>query len=232
MNIRTVILLVFYILLVIAVIPVLLICFVLGVREPLLGIGRWAMRVSRGLLGIHVDVVGLDQAKTNRPAVYMANHSSLLDGPLLFILIPRPPRIIIKAGVFRLPIVGWGMKYVGFVPVDRRGARAGRAAIDRAARLMREKGYSFLIFPEGTRSRDNRLQSFRRGGFFLALAAEAPIIPVTIQGTYALMPKGVSAPKRGSVRVIFHPAVSVEGRRPEDMADLMEAVRARIADSN
>ena len=148
----------------------------------------------------------------------MPNHLSFLDGPLVMMLIPGAARVILKRSVLRLPIVGLGMRHVGFVPVDRKGAAGGKRSIARAAALMRDRGYSFLIFPEGTRSRDGNLRAFRRGGFFLALESGAPIVPVTIRGTFELMPKGQWFARRGTVRVAFHEPVPVTGYTMETMA--------------
>jgi len=159
----------------------------------------------------------------------MSNHASLLDGPLIFMLIRRPIRVIMKTSVFRLPVVGPGMRFVGFVPVDRRGEKTGRGALEAAARMMRDKGYSFLIFPEGTRSRTGKLQPLRRGGFFLARSAEAPIVPVSVRGTLEILPKGKLLPKKGTIRVVFHPAILFPGPSPEGMDAWMAAVRERLS---
>jgi 1-acyl-sn-glycerol-3-phosphate acyltransferase len=113
--------------------------------------------------------------------------------------------------------------------VDRKGARKGKARIELAARMMRERSYSFLIFPEGTRSRDGRLGAFRRGGFFLALESGAPIVPVAIRGTYEMMPRGRWYVGKGRVRVDFLAPVPSEGTAVETMPDLMEKVRSAIA---
>jgi 1-acyl-sn-glycerol-3-phosphate acyltransferase len=112
--------------------------------------------------------------------------------------------------------------------VDRKGTEGGKKSIAQAAKLMREKGYSFLIFPEGTRSRDGKLQPFRRGGFFLALEGGAPIVPVSIRGTFEIWPKGQRAARRGKVSVVFHDPVPVAGFAPATMGELMERVRQAI----
>ena len=93
---------------------------------------------------------------------------------------------------------------------------------------MREEGYSFLIFPEGTRSRSGKLQEFRRGGFFLAQTSQSAIVPISIDGTFELMPKGSFFVKKGIIRVSFHPPVSVEGNRKEDLPALIQEVREKI----
>ena len=120
------------------------------------------------------------------------------------------------------------MKYVGFVPVDRKHAQRGKEAIERAARQMRERGYSFLIFPEGTRSLDGTFGIFRRGGFFLAVETGAPIVPVAIRGTFEIMPKGSFFVKKGTIRVAFRPPIPVQNMGEKDLAGLIDLVRMSI----
>ncbi len=207
---------------------VLLVFWPFGIREPLFTLVKWAMELGLRILAIRVEVSGREAVDKNARYVFMANHLSFIDGPLLFRLIPQHVRVILKKSVFRIPIVGQGMSFVGFVPVDRKGMRGGRNSIETAGRLMRERGYSYLIFPEGTRSRDGRIQPFRRGGFFLALDAGAPIVPISISGTFALMPKGSMFARSGRVRVRFHPPVATERYSREAMAGLMAEVKAAI----
>ena len=225
---RTALLVIFYVIVVIALTPFILFCMLTGLREPIVGAGLWAMRVSRRVLGITIDVAGLERIDPGTSYVFMPNHISFLDGPLVMVLIPGVARVILKKSILRIPIVGTAMRFVGFVPVDRKGAEGGKKSIARAVRLMRARGYSYLIFPEGTRSRDGLMGPFRRGGFFLALASGAPIIPVTISGTRELMPKGQWFARRGKVRVVFHEPIPVTGTTPEAMAGLMEKVRGAI----
>jgi 1-acyl-sn-glycerol-3-phosphate acyltransferase len=227
--IRTFFLVLFYAVLVILLTPFILLCMLAGWRDPLIAVGQWAMRAGRRILGIRLEVSGLDELERRTPYVYMPNHMSFLDGPMLEMLIPGAARIILKKPVLRIPVVGLAMRFVGFVPVDRKGEEGGKKSIARAAVLMREKGYSFLIFPEGTRSRDGKLQRLRRGGFFLALETGAPIVPVTIRGTFALMPKGQRFARKGSVAVEFHEPVPVTGYAAKTMGDLIDRVRTAIA---
>jgi 1-acyl-sn-glycerol-3-phosphate acyltransferase len=229
MNMRASFLLLIYALIIILVAPVLLVCWVLGLREPLMAISRWAMRVSRAVMGIKVDVSGLDRFDHKASYVFMPNHLSFLDGPMMVMVIPQSVRVIVKKSVFGIPILGWAMLHVGCVPVDRRAGGGGIKSIEKAARLMKERGYSFMIYPEGTRSLDGRLRRFRRGGFFLAIAGGAPIVPVTIKGTFELMPKGQFGAKRGTVSVEFHPPVPVDGYSEGNVADLVERVRAAVS---
>ena len=227
---RTVALVFLYAVIIILATPFVLVCMALGLRGPLVAIGRWAMALSRVVLGIRVEIEGREHIPRGQPAVYMANHLSFLDGPLLFLILPQPVRVILKKSIFRIPIVGLGMRFIGFVPVDRKGKEGGKKSILRAARMMRERGYSFFMFPEGTRSRDGKLQAFRRGGFFLALEAQAPIVPVVIRGTFEIMPKGAFLVRRGTIRVEFLEPVETAGLGLKDLDSLRDAVRLRIAE--
>jgi len=212
-------------------IPVILVCALLGLRDGFLVYGRWMMKVGRFLLGISIDASGLDRLDRNTPYVFMCNHLSFLDAPMLVTVIDRPVRFIVKRFVFRIPVLGLGMRFSGYVPLDKEGFGEGRKRIARAVRLVREKGYSFLVYPEGTRSWEGKLLRFRRGGFFLALDSGAPIVPVSIQGTYELMPRGSRHIRKGTVRIVFHEPIAVAEYSAETMPALMERVRAAITAS-
>ena len=208
---------------------VLLLSALLRRPEAFLAYGVWTMRVGQRLLGITVEAEGRDRLDRRTPYVFMCNHLSFLDAPALVTVIDRPVRSIVKRFVFRIPVFGWGMRLAGFVPVDKEGIGEGRKRIARASGLIREKGYSFLVFPEGQRSWDGRLQPFRRGGFFLALEAGAPIVPVSIAGTFELMPRVSRRVRRGHVRIVFHEPIAAADFSPETLPELMERVRAAIA---
>ncbi|UCE39955.1 MAG: 1-acyl-sn-glycerol-3-phosphate acyltransferase [Candidatus Aminicenantes bacterium] len=225
---RTIILLIIYVLITLLLIPVLLLCYVIGNSRPLLWAGKNAMRIGPKILGIRIKVSGIDVIEQNKSYIFMSNHLSFLDGPLLYFVIPLPIRVILKKEIFRIPVIGLGMKQVDFVPVDRKSMRGGKKSIDHAASLMKEKGYSFLIFPEGTRSRNGKLQEFRRGGFFLATASQSAIIPISIQGTYELMPKGRFFVKKGNIKVAFHPPIYVNGYNKDNLPILLKEVRFAI----
>lgn len=226
---RTIACLCVYAALVLALAPVIFVCVLFDLAEPLGAVGKAALKIGRPILGLRVRVAGLGRIPRRTPCVYMANHESLLDGPILFAVIPGLVRVILKKEVFRIPVVGPGMRTADFIPVDRKGAQGGRRSIGRAARLMAERAFSYLVFPEGTRSRDGRLQPFKRGGFFLALACGAPVVPVTIRGTYELLPRGRFFVRPGAVRVEFHEPVPADGSGAEAMPRLMDRVRAVLS---
>ena len=225
---RTALVFVLFLVYLVFLVPALPLCALLGLREPLISVGRAFARMGRAVLGIRMEISGLDRFDPRAPYVFMPNHASFLDGPLVMLAIPGTARVILKKSILRVPVLGLAMRHVGFVPVDRKGAEGGKKSIARAAALIRERGYSFLIFPEGTRSRDGSLQPFRRGGFFLALASGAPVVPVTVRGSFELMPKGQRSARRGKVGIVFHLPIPVAGHTPETMGRLMDEVRAAI----
>jgi 1-acyl-sn-glycerol-3-phosphate acyltransferase len=210
-------------------VPVLLVCVLFGLRDAFLSYGAWMMKAGRLILGIDMDVAGRGRLDRKTPYVFMSNHLSFLDGPLLVTVVDRPVRFVVKRFVFRVPVLGLGMRFAGYVPLDKEGAGEGRKRIARAVELIRHRGYSFLVYPEGTRSPEGTLLPFRRGGFFLALDAGAPIVPVSIRGTYELMPRGARRIGKGAVRIVFHEPIAVSDFGPETMPELMERVRAAIA---
>ncbi len=212
-----------------AAIPVLLFCVVFGLRDGFLAYGYWMMKVGRAILGIKLEVAGLDRLDRGAPYVFMSNHLSFLDAPLFVTVADRPVRFVAKRFVFRIPVLGLGMHFAGYVPLDREGTGEGRKRIARAVELIRTQGYSFLVYPEGTRSPEGKPLPFRRGGFFLALDSGAQVVPVSIAGTYELMPRGSRRIRSGKVRIVIHEPIPVSGYSAETMPELMERVRAAIA---
>lgn len=225
---RTIVLCIVYGIIAILFIPVIILCFLIRWPHPIILIGKGAIRLGQKILGMRLEVSGLERIEKKTSYVFMCNHLSAVDGPLLFMLIPQSIRVILKKEAFRIPVIGLAMRLVGFIPVDRKGLRGGKKSIDRATRTIKEKGYSFLIFPEGTRSRDGKLQLFKRGGFFLALNSQVPVAPVSIQGTFELMPKKSFFIKKGNVRVAFHPVVPVQEFSHDSLPRLMDRVRDAV----
>jgi 1-acyl-sn-glycerol-3-phosphate acyltransferase len=225
---RTIVLCIVYGIIAILFIPVIILCFLIRWPHPIILIGKGAIRLGQKILGMRLEISGLERIEKKTSYVFMCNHLSAVDGPLLFMLIPQSIRVILKKEAFRIPVIGLAMRLVGFIPVDRKGLRGGKKSIDRATRTIEEKGYSFLIFPEGTRSRDGKLQLFKRGGFFLALNSQVPVAPVSIQGTFELMPKKSFFIKKGNVRVVFHPVVPAQEFNRDTLPRLMDRVRDAV----
>lgn len=173
-----------------------------------------------------VVLQGLENLKPGQNYIFMANHVSNLDPPVLIPSVPGRCSVLVKKELFRTPILGTGMHQADLVPVDRRDREAAIESI-RAATEVLKKGLHMVIYPEGTRSADGRLLPFKKGPFHLAMDSGVPVIPVTILGTFESWPKTRFALRPGTSTVIFHPAI--ESREFTDRDALMAAVRESIA---
>ncbi|BBO82182.1 1-acyl-sn-glycerol-3-phosphate acyltransferase [Desulfosarcina ovata subsp. sediminis] len=142
----------------------------------------WVSRVK-------ITVVGAERLDQKRSYIYMANHQSNADIPLLLGRLPVQFRWLAKAELFRIPIFGRAMRGVGYISIDRSNRKSAFESLTRAARTIRD-GTSVLIFPEGTRSPDGNLLPFKKGGFVLAVDSGVPIVPIVIRGTRDIVPKG------------------------------------------
>lgn len=186
------------------------------------GIVRWGVRAA----GIRVEITGREHVPAGVACIILPNHVSNLDPPVLFPAVPGMAAAMLKKGLMRIPFLGTGMRLGGFVPVERSSRREdAKASVEKAAESLR-RGLHMLIFAEGTRSKDGRLQPFKRGPFYLAMETGAPIVPVTIRGTETMMRKGSVAITPGMAHVEF-----LEPLWPKDFAtreELMAAVRDRM----
>lgn len=189
-----------------------------------------AMRLIRAGLrtgGVRVSVSGLENLQAGRRCIFMANHCSNLDPPVLIPLIPQRCSVLLKKELMNIPILGRAMKMGGYIPVERGHKReAAQASVAAAGRAL-DSGLHILVFPEGTRSVDGRLATFKKGPFFLAMQTGAPIIPVAISGTQRLMGKGSSLVTPGEVSVRMLEAIDPAGFTTRE--ELTVAVRAAIA---
>ncbi len=193
---------------------------------------RWGRRLLRWglrLAGLRVEVT-FRADPPDPPVLFVANHQSLLDPPVLLAYPPHDVRVFPKVELFRVPIMGTLMRVAGFVPIDRQRPEVARRELQRALDRLRQQ-VSFLIFPEGTRSPTGRLQAFRRGGFVLAIEAGVPIVPVSLWGTYEALPKGAWRIRPGRVRVVVHPAVPTRGLTVDDRHALSARVWEQIRDA-
>ncbi len=172
-------------------------------------LARFHARGTLKLAGISLRVEGLSVLDPSRSYIYVSNHASLFDIPVVLAAIPHDIRIMYKKELHYVPIFGWGLKLGRtYIAIDRRkGFDAMRSLEDAIVKL--NAGASMLLFAEGTRSRDGKLQPFKRGPFNLAMKARVPVVPVTINGTYAILPKGTYRLNRGNVSVIIDPPIDV-----------------------
>jgi 1-acyl-sn-glycerol-3-phosphate acyltransferase len=179
------------------------------------------------LAGVRFSVEGLDRIPRDRACIFMSNHVSNLDPPALVSLIPGRTSAFMKRSLMNLPILGTGFRQGEFIAVDRSGNPADAERSVAEAQRVLGKGVHITTFVEGTRSPDGRMLPFKKGPFYLAMAAGAPCIPVSIYGTEAILRKGSQRIHPGQAHVIFHDPIDPAAFATRD--ELMHAVRVAIA---
>ncbi|MEW5982949.1 MAG: lysophospholipid acyltransferase family protein [Acidobacteriota bacterium] len=209
--------------------PALVMARLTGRVRHLFGLGYAGARTARRILGVRLAVRGVERIDPARPAVYVINHRSNVDAVIFEALFPHCPRlrVIYKAEMGKLPILGSAMRVAGFVPVARRDRDQAIAAVDLAVERVRA-GDSFLLAPEGTRNPGKGLLPFKKGAFVLAIKAGVPVIPVAISGAAETMPKGRYYVTPGTVIVEIGEALAVDGLSLEDRDRLADETRARL----
>jgi 1-acyl-sn-glycerol-3-phosphate acyltransferase len=179
------------------------------------------------LCGIRVSSKGTENL-LKPPYIIMSNHQSALDIFVLYVALPFLFKWVAKRQLFSIPFVGWIMKRASYISLDRESPRDGLKAINDAAQKIRE-GMSIIVFPEGTRSRDGKLLPFKKGVFSLALRAGVPVIPIGINGTSRLQPKGSLMPmEKGTIYVNIGKPIFISGDKASEKARIMDEVRISI----
>jgi 1-acyl-sn-glycerol-3-phosphate acyltransferase len=191
--------------------------------------GMWGAWTGVRLAGVRVQTVGLDKLDLSRTYIFMSNHVSNVDPPILLPLIPRRTSVMVKKELFNYPILGRVMRFGSLVPVDRGNRESGIAAVRAAADVIRQ-GVNMTIYVEGHRSFDGKLLPFKKGPFYLAEECGVPIVPVTIIGSHYVMPKTRFAIKPGTVTVVFHDPIEPKdfGSRDCLMAKVRKAINSGL----
>jgi 1-acyl-sn-glycerol-3-phosphate acyltransferase len=205
----------------------LLIAIPFKAKHLLYMLGHGGVALALGLAGIRYTVVGRHHIPSDRAVVFCANHQSNVDPPVLFQSLHPRLHILYKAELRKLPVLGRAFEVGGFVAVQRENRDAAFASIEQAAASIR-RGNSFLIFPEGTRSKTDELLPFKKGGFVMAIQAQAPIVPVAIMGGRAAMQKGSAFVRPVHVTVRVGAPIETTGKSADDRDALIEMVRNRI----
>jgi 1-acyl-sn-glycerol-3-phosphate acyltransferase len=185
----------------------------------------WGAFTGVRIAGVRVQTLGLDKIDPARTYIFMSNHVSNLDPPIMLPLIPRRTSVMVKKELFSYPLLGSVMRLGELVPVDRGNRDAGIAAVRDAVKAI-QGGLNMTIYVEGKRSFDGRLLPFKKGPFYLAYECKVPVVPITISGTEEVMPKARFAITAGTVTVQFHDPIE-----PADFGSrelLMAKVRAVI----
>ena len=199
-------------------------------RSPniLYAAGRAGCRLGLFLGGVKVVVRGRENVEPGKTCLFLANHQSYCDPPALFVSIPRNVRLILKKELRKLPLLGLIMEMGGFVFIDRKDRVQSVSGMKQAVRQL-QQGHSFLIYPEGTRTRTGELGAFKKGPFIMAIESGKPILPISVSGSYEIMPPNRLRVKPGTVVITFHPSIETSTLFLADRESLTERVRGTIA---
>jgi 1-acyl-sn-glycerol-3-phosphate acyltransferase len=188
----------------------------------------WA-RTVLGVCRVRVTVRGLDRVDFSRNYVYVSNHASMFDIPVILAGIPDQIRIMYKKELDVIPFFGWGLRYGSYIGIDRRRGGDAVRSLEEAVEKIRH-GASVLMYAEGTRTLDGKLQPFKRGAFNLALKAGIPVVPLTVNGSFSILPKHSVSVRPGTVELVLDAPIPVpEGAGKEAELRLMQDVHAVIA---
>ena len=190
-------------------------------------LGHAGVRLGLALSGISYRVVGREHIPRDRAAVYCSNHQSNVDPPVVFDALHPRMHILYKHEIDAIPVLARSFRLGGFIPIDRRNRESALRSIEAGAASIRS-GNSFLIFPEGTRSRTGELLPFKKGGFIMAIKAGAPIVPVAVQGGRSALRRGSWIIKPVTVTLQVGPPIETAGLTLDDRASLIKRVRADI----
>jgi len=198
--------------------------YLTGSADLLYRLSFWGGRTGYRLAGLRVRVIGREQLEPGRAYLFMSNHTSNLDPPIIMPELGRRVSVVAKQELFGIPILGRAMRAGNFVAVNRKD-RAGLNSIRAAIRVL-QSGIGMMVFPEGTRSPDGRLLPFKKGLFHLAMASGVSVVPITIVGTHDAWPKGVFSLRRVPIELHFH--APLDPHNFSDRKQLLDAVRSAI----
>jgi 1-acyl-sn-glycerol-3-phosphate acyltransferase len=187
----------------------------------------WA-RLILWVSGVKVHVRGLERLDRDRHYIFMSNHQSMFDIPVVMAALPFHFRWLAKAELFRIPLFGHGMQRCQYISIDRSNRKAAFESLKSAAAMIRQ-GASVLIFPEGTRSLSGSIQPFKKGGFILAVDSGATIVPMVLQGTREIMAKKRLIIKPGEVTIFIYDPIDCCDYSRKNKDKLIERVRAVIS---
>lgn len=199
--------------------------YITGKIDLLWKLSLWASSVGYRLAGVRVRAVGRERLEDGRAYLFISNHVSNLDPPIITRLLGRRISIIAKQELFKIPFFGRAMRAGNFVSVDRSDWKAAAGSAHEAAAVL-QSGLGMLAFPEGTRSANGKLLPFKKGPFHVAMEAGVPVVPITITGSREAWPKGSMVLRKGEVVVTFH--APIDPRQFARKEELLVVVRAAI----
>jgi 1-acyl-sn-glycerol-3-phosphate acyltransferase len=202
--------------------------FILFMSLRLRRIGEMTIQVwSRVFLFVpplRFTVAGTENLDPDTQYFFLANHLSNFDVPLLFRAIPTPIRYLAKKELYKIPVFAQALKVAGIVKIDRGAGVSSYAAINEGVANAKKNGYSLIVFPEGTRSRDGELHPFKKGAFRMAMSTGLPVVPVTVNGTWEVWPPGSKLFYKGDASVVIHEPIQTAHLTPADIDTLRSQV--------
>ncbi|MEO8661199.1 MAG: lysophospholipid acyltransferase family protein [Bryobacteraceae bacterium] len=189
----------------------------------------WARMLLR-IGGVRTVIEGLEKIDPRGSYVFASNHASYMDTPVVLGLIPVQFRFLAKEDLFRIPFLGTHLRSAGHIPVPKQDARAAVRLMNESARIIRERGISMLVFPEGGRTDDGNLQRFREGAANIAIKAGVPIVPITLEGTRSVLPMHSVHVRSGRVRLKISDPIPTAGLTLHDREALTDQVRLKIVE--
>lgn len=186
----------------------------------------WARLLLIGM-GLRVRVTGRENLERGQTYIFAVNHSSMLDIMVLSVELPKNFRWMAKKNLFKIPFLGWGMSFAGYIPVDRVNRRAAMRSIADACRRI-EEGASVVIFPEGTRTPEGHLDEFQAGGFVLAIKTRRPVVPVGIIGAGRALPRGGLNFTPGAIEVRIGKPIPTEGMKVNQRQQLADDTQVAV----
>ncbi|MCS7024106.1 MAG: 1-acyl-sn-glycerol-3-phosphate acyltransferase [Bryobacteraceae bacterium] len=190
---------------------------------------RYWARSMLWLCGARVKVFGLENLVPGQHYIFASNHLSLIDSPVLVAYLPRTLRFLAKRELFSIPFMGWYMKAQGHIAIDRGDPRATLRSLSEAAALIQSERKSVLVFPEGTRSMDGRLQEFKEGAALLAIRAQTPLVPAAVVGTQRVLPAKSKVIRGGEVELRIGAPIDVRRYELKQRAQLTARLRNEVA---
>ncbi len=193
-------------------------------------VARLWSRMILWTVGAKVHIEGLDKIDTSKPQVYVVNHLSAFDIPVLYTHLPFQFRILAKKELFRYPFMGWHLKRSGQIPVVLENPKASVRSLNLAVAAIR-KGNSLVIFPEGGRSPDGQLQAFMGGAFYAAVKAQVDVVPIVLIGTYEMLKMNSYHIKPGPIQMVVGSPISTAGMSTRNIAKITEQARVIMGDA-
>lgn len=207
--------------------PLLLYTLITRNPDPIYWAGLQGTLFFTRAVGVKIRVVGTERIPAGA-CLFAANHTSSADAPAVVGAIPRRIAVLLKASIFKFPIVGQAFLLAQFIPVNRGAREAAIASVDKATEAIRA-GQSFLIYPEGTRSPDGRLQTFKKGAVVMAINAGVPIVPIACSGAHRVMVKKSLVIHPGEILVEFLQPIDASKYSLEERDILNERVHDALA---